>query len=127
MSLTSCCDLTAIQSAYLLEIKDFEDAANDPNMKKLAEEGITLTNFWAITHPSEPNYVAAVVGDEFGMDNDDFWQLPANISTVADLLDTRGISWGEYRNTCPTPVFRASITRTKKQEQTTTSASIILS
>jgi acid phosphatase len=38
----------------------------------LASQGILLTNFYAVTHPSEPNYCAVVAGDHFGMDNDDF-------------------------------------------------------
>ena len=51
-------------------------------MQWLASQGITLTNYFAATHPSEPNYAAVVAGDEFGMDNDDFNAFPANISTV---------------------------------------------
>jgi acid phosphatase len=35
------------------------------------------------------------------MDNDDFNQIPSNISTVVDLLDTKGISWGEYQEDIP--------------------------
>lgn len=35
------------------------------------------------------------------MENDDFNQIPANISTVVDLLDTKGISWGEYQEDMP--------------------------
>ena len=35
------------------------------------------------------------------MDNDDFNAFPANISTVVDLLDTKGISWGEYQESLP--------------------------
>jgi acid phosphatase len=59
--------------------------------------GITLTNYWGTTHPSEPNYAASVAGDNFGMDNDDFHAIPSNVSTVVDLLDTKGISWAEYQ------------------------------
>jgi acid phosphatase len=55
-----------------------------------------LTNYFAIGHTSEPNYCAAAAGDNFGMDNDNFWQIPTNVSTVADLLNTKGISWAEY-------------------------------
>jgi len=40
------------------------------------------------------------------MDNDDFNQIPANISTVVDLLDTKGISWGEYQEHIPYPGFQ---------------------
>lgn len=40
------------------------------------------------------------------MDNDNFWQMPSNISTVADLLDTKSISWGEYQEAIPYPGFQ---------------------
>ncbi|KAJ5139756.1 Acid phosphatase [Penicillium atrosanguineum] len=89
-----------------LENIDYEDAAADSNMQWLASQGILLTNFYAVTHPSEPNYCAAAGGDTFGMDNDDFLQIPANVSTVADLLDTKGISWGEYQEHIPYAGFQ---------------------
>jgi acid phosphatase len=72
----------------------------------LASQGILLTNYYATTHPSEPNYCAVVAGDNFGMDNDDFNALPSNISTVVDLLDTKGISWAEYQQDMPYAGFQ---------------------
>lgn len=67
----------------------------------MAKEGILLTNYFAVTHPSEPNYCASAAGDEFGMDNDDWHQIPANVSTIADLFDTKGVAWGEYQEDLP--------------------------
>ncbi|OQE17182.1 hypothetical protein PENFLA_c025G04192 [Penicillium flavigenum] len=84
-----------------LENTDFEPAALDENLSKLAKEGILLTNYFAISHPSQPNYCASAGGDTFGMDNDDFLQIPANVSTIADLFDTKHISWGEYQEDMP--------------------------
>lgn len=75
-------------------------------MQWLATQGITLTNYYAVTHTSEPNYCAVAAGDEFGMDLDDFNQIPANISTVVDLLDTKGISWAEYQEDMPFAGFQ---------------------
>jgi acid phosphatase len=40
------------------------------------------------------------------MDNDDFHAIPANVSTVVDLLDTKGISWGEYQEGSPYAGFQ---------------------
>jgi hypothetical protein len=54
-----------------------------------------------VTHPSEPNYVAAIGGDYFGMNNDNFNFIDANVSTVIDLLEAKGISWGEYQEDMP--------------------------
>lgn len=75
------------------ENTDFETTAADPNFSKLAEQGILLTNYFATTHPSEPNYCASAGGDDFGMDNDDWQRVPANVSTIVDLFDTKNIAW----------------------------------
>lgn len=60
-----------------LENTDYDKAAGDPNLAWLAKKGITLTNYNGVTHPSEPNYVAAIGGDYFGMDNGKCWLLGA--------------------------------------------------
>ncbi|KAL5614174.1 hypothetical protein BROUX41_000012 [Berkeleyomyces rouxiae] len=83
------------------ENTDFDKAAGDANFKYFAKKGITLSNFFAVTHPSEPNYVSVLAGDYFGMQNDDFNRIASNVSTVLDLLDARGISWGFYQEDMP--------------------------
>ncbi|OQO08545.1 hypothetical protein B0A48_06415 [Cryoendolithus antarcticus] len=84
-----------------LENTDYSKASADPNLLWLASQGITLTNYFGVTHPSEPNYVAAVGGDNFGMDNDNFNQIDANVSTIVDVLEDRGISWSTYQEDMP--------------------------
>lgn len=84
-----------------LENTDYDKAYSDPNLSWLAKQGITLSNYFGVTHPSEPNYVAAIGGDNFGMDNDNFNQVPGNVSTVIDLLEDRGISWSQYQEDMP--------------------------
>ncbi|KAL4976043.1 phosphoesterase family-domain-containing protein [Aspergillus desertorum] len=89
-----------------LENTDYDVAASEKHLAALAKKGLTLTNFWAVTHPSEPNYCASQGGDTFGMDNDDFNQIPANVSTIADMLDIKSISWGEYQEHLPYPGYQ---------------------
>ncbi|KAK9358857.1 phosphoesterase family-domain-containing protein [Lipomyces starkeyi] len=89
-----------------LENTDFTKAAADPNLQALAKQGITLTNYWASTHPSEPNYISVVGGDYFGLNSDNFERVPANVSTVIDLLDTKHISWAEYQEDLPYAGFQ---------------------
>ncbi|TKA79113.1 hypothetical protein B0A55_02406 [Friedmanniomyces simplex] len=84
-----------------LENTDYDKAAGDPNLAWLAQNGITLENYFGVTHPSEPNYIASVGGDNFGADNDNFNQIDANVSSVMDLLEARGISWGSYEEDMP--------------------------
>ena len=45
-------------------------------------------------------------GDYFGMENDDFLRIPANVSTVVDLLETKGITWSEYQENLPYAGFQ---------------------
>jgi acid phosphatase len=89
-----------------LENTDYSAAAGNPDQQFLAKQGITLTNYFAATHPSEPNYCAAAGGDTFGMDNDDFHSIPADVATVVDLLETKGITWAEYQEDIPFPGFQ---------------------
>lgn len=71
------------------------------NFDFFAKKGITLSNYFGVTHPSQPNYVAAIAGDYFGMQNDDFIRTDINVSTVVDLLDHRHISWAHYQEDMP--------------------------
>lgn len=64
-------------------------------------QGIFLDNVNAITHPSEPNYVAAAGGDTFGITNDDYYNIPANISSIFDLLENKGLTWKAYQQDIP--------------------------
>ncbi|CCH44654.1 putative acid phosphatase [Wickerhamomyces ciferrii] len=84
-----------------LENTNFDKAAENSDMEWLSKEGITLDNYWGLTHPSEPNYLASVGGDYFGLDNDGFISLPSNVSTIVDLLESKNITWGEYQEDMP--------------------------
>lgn len=70
-------------------------------MQWVAAHGITLTNFFALTHPSQPNYVAAVGGSTHGVWNDRFPRIPRSVRTLADLLDEKGVSWSLYQEDMP--------------------------
>ncbi|KAK7202831.1 phosphoesterase family-domain-containing protein [Myxozyma melibiosi] len=84
-----------------LENTDFEAADTQADLEWLAQYGVKLTNYFSVTHPSEPNYLAAVAGDYFGMDSDAFFQIPKNVSSIVDLLDSKNISWAEYQEHQP--------------------------
>lgn len=98
----------AVQRIFViwLENTDYDKAAGQEDMQWLAAQGITLDNYWALTHPSEPNYVSSVGGDYFSLNDDRFIALPSNVSTVVDLLDTKGISWAEYQEHMPYTGFQ---------------------
>ena len=45
-------------------------------MSNLAKEGILLDQYYAVTHPSEPNYLATIGGDFWGLPDDDEYHIP---------------------------------------------------
>lgn len=56
--------------------------------------GALLTNYFAITHPSEPNYLALYAGSTFGVTDDNFHAEPD--PSLATVLQTGGKSFVGY-------------------------------
>ncbi|KAI1179879.1 phosphoesterase family-domain-containing protein [Nemania sp. FL0916] len=100
-----------------LENEDFDKVTVDAAFADLKRFGILQTRYYAHTHPSQPNYLAALGGDYWGLDHDDVVRIPANVSTIVDLLEPRNISWGGYFEGIPGPGYmaEASVGRTENQ------------
>lgn len=90
-----------------LENQDFANVVADPDFADLKRFGILQTRYYAHTHPSQPNYIAAVGGDYFGLDHDEVVRIPSNVSTIVDLLDEKSISWRGYFEGNPGPGYMA--------------------
>ncbi|GAC72244.1 hypothetical protein PANT_7d00003 [Moesziomyces antarcticus T-34] len=89
-----------------LENTDYEAAISTPAMQALLPQGVLFDNYYAVTHPSEPNYIASVTGDFWGLSDDAFYHVPTNITTLFDLLDDGGkagkpISYACYQENMP--------------------------
>ena len=67
-------------------------------MKGLASEGVRLSNYSGITHPSQPNYIAATAGLPF-VTNDDPIDLPD--TSIVDLLEAKQVNWKAYMEDLP--------------------------
>lgn len=91
-----------------LENQDYDIAADDPNIKYLASLGITLDNYWSVTHPSQPNYVAALGAATNGVWLDTFTQIDADVETMIDRLEAGNVSWSIYGEDMPYSGFEGS-------------------
>ena len=89
-----------------LENTDYDKAATDPNFMSYFLDAVRLDNYYGVTHPSEPNYIAASGGDYFGMADDGFYAIPSNYTTIVDLLEPKGLTWRAYQEDAPTPCFK---------------------
>lgn len=88
-----------------LENTDYAQASSISTFQNLTAQGILLNSYYGVTHPSEPNYIASVGGDFFGLANDDLTFIPNNISTIVDLLEAQNISWATYQENMPTDAY----------------------
>ncbi|KAI9358235.1 phosphoesterase family-domain-containing protein [Zopfochytrium polystomum] len=61
----------------------------------LRNKGYYLKKMAAETHPSQPNYIAMVAGDTLGVTGDGNVNLAQ--TSIADLLDAKGITWKAYQ------------------------------
>ncbi|KAI9304072.1 phosphoesterase family-domain-containing protein [Cunninghamella echinulata] len=82
---------------FIFENQDYDDVHADPYFGSLATKhnGVELTNFFATTHPSQPNYISFISGSTSGT----FLDFESNIDrkSIVDLLEAKGISWKSYQ------------------------------
>lgn len=86
-----------------------------PAMKALAQRGALLRNYYAVAHPSYPNYLALISGNTFvatdprarhdpiayrALDFGDA-QLLINAPTIIDGMEARGLSWDAFAEDYP--------------------------
>jgi phosphatidylinositol-3-phosphatase len=94
----------------MFENKEFGSVIGNPQMptyNRLAREYTLLTQYYAIQHPSLPNYIALIGGDTFGIDsncNDCFIDAPS----LPDLIEQSGRTWKTYQEDMPAPCFLGS-------------------
>ena len=77
----------------VLENEDIEYALLQPTLVSLAARGALLRNYFAITHNSQPNYIALAGGSTYGVGND---PVTLDVPHLGDLLEARGVSWKTY-------------------------------
>jgi hypothetical protein len=93
----------------VLENHSYEDIAGDkdaPYLGTLAERFGLATQYDAVAHPSQPNYLALFSGSTHGVDDDGVHDLGSR--NLADLLEEAGRTWHVYAENVPGDCFRGS-------------------
>ncbi|MBV9242308.1 MAG: carboxypeptidase regulatory-like domain-containing protein [Acidobacteria bacterium] len=77
-------------------------AATAPTFDNFANTYARLTNFFGISHPSQPNYIDAAAGSNMGVTDDNVHTFAANgDDNLARQLATAGKSWRAYMQGYP--------------------------
>ncbi len=83
----------------VFENTDASDALAQPFFRSFASSGAYLADYYAIRHPSQPNYVALVSGGTQGV-HDDF-KVDIAAPSLATLLNRKHSSWKVYAEGYP--------------------------
>ena len=77
--------------------------ADAPYINSLIAQYGLATNYTAITHPSEPNYIALFSGSTQGVTTDGVYDL--NSKNLADQIEANGKTWRVFAQNVPTNCF----------------------
>jgi len=104
--------MTAVRAApafshifvIMMENSNYEDiignTADAPYINQLAQQYSVAANYYGVTHPSEPNYLAATAGDFFGLHADD-QSKRYDAQNIVDQLEAKGLTWATYQQGLP--------------------------
>jgi phosphatidylinositol-3-phosphatase len=77
-----------------------------PYFRSLAESSVNLTDLYATSHPSLPNYLALTSGSTHGITSD-CTTCFVHARNIVDQLERAGISWKAYMESIPGPCSSA--------------------
>jgi phosphatidylinositol-3-phosphatase len=102
---------STISHVYLivLENHSYGDIVGDddaPYLASLEERFGLATQYRAVAHPSQPNYLALFSGSTQGVEDDDVHDLDTR--NLADLLEPAGRTWRVYAENVPGDCFRGA-------------------
>jgi hypothetical protein len=83
------------------------DSSSAPWMNTFADAGINFSNYYGVSHPSLPNYLAFANGStdgKVGTDSIRAGELPQK-PTIWNQLQSHNISWGVYEEGMPSPCY----------------------
>jgi hypothetical protein len=93
-------------AVIVLENKEYNEIigrAGAPYLNALAAQSAVAANYYAITHPSLPNYLALTAGSSLGFSGSDCGTCSVSHRNLVDQLDAAGISWKVYVEGLPSP------------------------
>ena len=91
----------------MLENKDYSSVIGNsqmPMINALATNNVLLSNYFAVSHPSLPNYIALMSGSTQGITSD-CTNCFVNQPNLADEIKASGRTWKAYLESMPSPCF----------------------
>jgi phosphatidylinositol-3-phosphatase len=90
-----------------LENREFDEVVGDPEatfFNYLAQRGALAVDYFAVSHPSLPNYLALLAGSTFGIE-ENCTECTVAGPNLATQLSRAGVSWKAYMGGLPYPCY----------------------
>ncbi|MFL5791805.1 MAG: alkaline phosphatase family protein [Actinomycetota bacterium] len=84
---------------------DVVGSSSAPYENQLIRDGRSYTNYFAIAHPSLPNYLAFASGSTHGKTDDNVTAGEFDGPTLWTQLTAAGVDWAVYEESMPSPCF----------------------
>ena len=91
------------------------DDSNAPYITSLAHSNAMAANYYGVTHPSEPNYVAAISGSNWFI-NDDNPNNRFDHTNLVDQLEANKLTWGAYMESMPSAGYLGDYAPSSSQQ-----------
>ncbi|MDD5371127.1 MAG: alkaline phosphatase family protein, partial [Anaerolineaceae bacterium] len=95
----------------LLENHDYSAVVGNtqqmPNFNRWIDQYTLLTQYYAVSHPSLPNYLALIGGDTFGIQSD-CSDCFVNAPSLPDQIEASQRTWKTYQEDMPSACFTGS-------------------
>jgi phospholipase C len=90
----------------VLENTKSSDAIQQKFMGSLAKKWGYLSNYRAVSHPSQPNYIAMVAGNTHGVTGNENVNL--SVKHIGNLLHAKGKTWKAYAENYPGNCYKGT-------------------
>src|SRR5216683_6586316 len=106
-------DLKNFQHVFVIMMENtgFDSLIGNPDapwINQAARQNGLATNYFGVTHPSQPNYIAATSGSTNGVTSDN--DVTINVPNIIDQMEAHGKTWKAYMQSyalCTTPLAHA--------------------
>jgi len=94
-------DAAAVNHFFVIMFENhgYNQVTGNSHWQKAIAQGLLLTNYHAIAHPSQPNYIATIAADVLTCPGDS--KFDTNAHQLTDTLDAKGITWRTYQEDYP--------------------------
>ena len=82
-------------------------ALQQPYLTVLHQRGATLNQFFAVAHPSQPNYIALTAASTHGVSGNQ--NVDLDVTHIGDLLEAKQKSWRQYAEGYPGSCFSGAV------------------